>query len=55
MKKCKACNIYTFKDFCPKCNSQTVDPSPPKFSPADKYGKYRRMQIINTIKSNNNS
>jgi H/ACA ribonucleoprotein complex subunit 3 len=47
MKKCKECNIYTLKEICPKCGKQTSDPSPPKFSPVDKYGKYRRM-LINT-------
>jgi H/ACA ribonucleoprotein complex subunit 3 len=43
MRKCVSCGIYTFKDFCPKCNQKTVNPEQPKFSPEDKYGKYRRM------------
>jgi H/ACA ribonucleoprotein complex subunit 3 len=42
MRKCSKCNVYTLKDKCPKCGSPTVSPRPPKFSPEDKYGKYRR-------------
>lgn len=28
LKKCSntKCNTYTFKEICPKCNSQTLDP-----------------------------
>jgi len=42
MKKCLSCKIYTFKEFCPRCKEKTVNPEPPKYSPEDKYGKYRR-------------
>jgi len=31
---------YTMKVEC--CNKQTIDSKPVKFSPDDKYGKYRR-------------
>ncbi len=27
---------------CPICSEKTVDPTPPRFSPQDKYGSYRR-------------
>lgn len=30
------------KELCPKCNSPTAVPKPPRFSPEDKYGDYRR-------------
>ncbi|MGC8816649.1 MAG: RNA-protein complex protein Nop10 [Candidatus Hadarchaeum sp.] len=43
MKKCKSCGIYTLKDICPSCGGQTVSPHPPRFSPQDPYGKYRRL------------
>ncbi|MGQ9787826.1 MAG: RNA-protein complex protein Nop10 [Candidatus Hadarchaeaceae archaeon] len=43
MKKCKVCGLYTLKDQCPGCGGQTVSPHPPRFSPHDPYGKYRRM------------
>ncbi len=43
MKKCLKCNIYTLKDECPICKEKTYMPIPPKFSPEDPYGRYRRM------------
>ncbi|MEM2878400.1 MAG: RNA-protein complex protein Nop10 [Candidatus Hadarchaeales archaeon] len=43
MKKCKPCGIYTLKEVCPRCGKKTVSPHPPRFSPLDPYGKYRRM------------
>ncbi|MDI6643035.1 MAG: RNA-protein complex protein Nop10 [Candidatus Hodarchaeaceae archaeon] len=43
LKKCKSCGAYTLKDMCPACGGQTTTPHPPKFSPLDPYGKYRRI------------
>lgn len=42
MRKCRNCGIYTLKVECPECGGKTVSPQPPKFSPEDPYGKYRR-------------
>jgi len=42
MKKCPKCGKYTLKDFCSDCNEKSVTIKPPRFSPVDKYGKYRR-------------
>ncbi|KXB03175.1 ribosome biogenesis protein [candidate division MSBL1 archaeon SCGC-AAA261F19] len=43
MKKCKVCGGYTLKESeCPKCGGELGTPHPPKFSPEDPYGKYRR-------------
>ena len=42
MAKCMECGTYTFNDICPKCNGKAVSPHPPRFSPEDRYGKYRR-------------
>ena len=42
IRKCVACKQYTFKGDCPKCNNKTVNPNPPKYSPEDKYGIWRR-------------
>ena len=50
MNKCFSCKVYTFKESCPKCNQKTINPSPPNFSPQDKYGKYRREFIQNSEK-----
>jgi H/ACA ribonucleoprotein complex subunit 3 len=43
MKKCNTCSVYTLKGKCPGCGGKTLSPHPAKFSPGDKYGKYRRM------------
>ncbi|MBC7081605.1 MAG: RNA-protein complex protein Nop10 [Thermoplasmatales archaeon] len=43
MKYCKKCRRYTLKKYCTVCNSETQRKEPPRFSPQDKYGKYRRM------------
>jgi len=42
ISKCEKCNIYTLKQECPKCKTKTISIKPAKFSPEDKYGKYRR-------------
>ncbi|MEM2875183.1 MAG: RNA-protein complex protein Nop10 [Candidatus Hadarchaeales archaeon] len=43
LRKCRACEVYTLKETCPKCGRETSSPHPPRFSPLDPYGKYRRM------------
>ena len=40
--KCARCGRYTLKESCPICKSSTRDVVPPKFSPLDPYGEYRR-------------
>jgi len=42
----KKCCVYTLQEKCPKCGSKTRTAHPPKFSAADKYGKYRRIARI---------
>ncbi|MFN3267683.1 MAG: RNA-protein complex protein Nop10 [Zestosphaera sp.] len=41
MRKCLNCGRYTLKEVCPVCGSRTVCPHPPRFSPKDKYVRYR--------------
>ncbi len=43
LRKCCDCGRYTMKTLCPKCGGKTFMPVPPRFSPEDPYGKYRRM------------
>jgi rRNA maturation protein Nop10 len=31
---------------CPECGSDTRHPAPPRYSPEDRYGEYRRKSII---------
>jgi H/ACA ribonucleoprotein complex subunit 3 len=40
--KCTACGAYSYGEKCPKCGAATASPHPPRFSPEDKYGHYRR-------------
>ena len=40
--KCMSCLSYTLKKTCSKCSKETIQPLPPKYSPEDKYGDYRR-------------
>ena len=39
---CNKCNIYTLDNICNKCGGKTQLKNPPRFSPEDPYGKYRR-------------
>ncbi len=39
---CKACKLYTLRERCKRCGSETATPHPPRFSPEDPYGEYRR-------------
>ena len=41
---CKECYAYTLKKSCPICKTKTTTPKPAKYSPEDKYGKYRRIE-----------
>ncbi|MGI0029772.1 MAG: RNA-protein complex protein Nop10 [Nitrososphaera sp.] len=41
IRKCIRCRIYTLKHQCPRCSNPTSDPHPPKYSPDDKYARYR--------------
>ena len=38
---CKKCNKFTMKEECSDCNSKTLSTKPAKYSPEDKWGKYR--------------
>lgn len=40
--KCPACKSYALSESCP-CGAARVSPRPPKYSPEDKYGRYRRL------------
>ncbi len=48
MRRCKSCGRYTLrKDRCPYCGGELEVPHPAKFSPEDRYGKYRLyMRVI---------
>jgi H/ACA ribonucleoprotein complex subunit 3 len=37
------CCEYTLKEICSICGNKTKSTKPAKYSPEDKYGKYRRI------------
>ena len=39
---CPKCKDYTLKKTCLNCNEKTINSKPAKYSPEDKFGKYRR-------------
>ncbi|MCL4411823.1 MAG: RNA-protein complex protein Nop10 [Candidatus Thermoplasmatota archaeon] len=41
IKKCPECRSYTLESTCKKCGTQTVSTLPPRFSPEDRFAKYR--------------
>jgi H/ACA ribonucleoprotein complex subunit 3 len=47
LRKCLKCKRYTLKEICPICGEKTVYPHPPRYSPQDRYGRFRR-EIIKT-------
>lgn len=40
--KCEKCKEYTLFEKCPRCDGKAISPKPPKYSPDEKYAKYRR-------------
>ncbi|MBR7123267.1 MAG: RNA-protein complex protein Nop10 [Candidatus Methanomethylophilaceae archaeon] len=46
LRKCESCNTYTLKDTCPNCGKASKQAAPPRYSPDDRYGEYRRKSII---------
>jgi H/ACA ribonucleoprotein complex subunit 3 len=39
---CRTCGRYTFADACPEGHGPTRTPHPARYSPHDRWGKYRR-------------
>ena len=41
LRRCEKCFHYTLQEKCAKCNEKTISAHPAKFSPDDKYMRYR--------------
>ena len=41
LRRCAGCGTYSLKAACPRCGGETVSAHPAKFSPDDKYMRYR--------------
>jgi len=47
LRKCVECERYTLnQEECPYCGERVRVPHPAKFSPDDKYAKYRRAMKV---------
>ena len=46
LRKCSSCSLYTLKEKCPKCDLPTIMPIPARYSPEDRFGKYRRAAKV---------
>jgi H/ACA ribonucleoprotein complex subunit 3 len=52
LRYCGKCQEYTLQDICPRCGDGTDVPIPTRYSPEDRYGKYRRM-LLEQVRENN--
>ena len=41
LRRCNNCYTYSLKERCPKCRSETNSAHSPRYSPDDKYLRYR--------------
>lgn len=48
--RCPACGMYTMSDICPKDGLKTKSSIPMRFTPDDKYAKYRRALLERSLK-----
>ncbi|MBQ7702080.1 MAG: hypothetical protein IJT54_06725 [Candidatus Methanomethylophilaceae archaeon] len=46
LRRCPSCGQYSMRLECKDCSSSTVPAHPPRYSPDDRYGKYRRIAIV---------
>ncbi|MFA7341772.1 MAG: RNA-protein complex protein Nop10 [Candidatus Methanomethylophilaceae archaeon] len=46
MRRCDRCARYTLQAECPQCGEPSRNPLPPRFSPEDRYGAYRRKLLM---------
>jgi H/ACA ribonucleoprotein complex subunit 3 len=56
LQRCQKCMRYTLqKSTCPLCGGPAKKAHPPKFSPEDRYGKFRRVWKKKIEKEKNRS
>ncbi len=42
LRLCPVCDDYTLEDACSRCGGTTERAGPARYSPEDRYGRYRR-------------
>jgi H/ACA ribonucleoprotein complex subunit 3 len=40
--RCRSCRRYTLSERCPSCGGASGTPHPARYSPQDRYARYRR-------------
>ncbi len=45
LHRCRSCRRYTLKSVCPKCEGPAGSPHPARWSPEDRYQRYRRALL----------
>ncbi|MEM0043494.1 MAG: RNA-protein complex protein Nop10 [Sulfolobales archaeon] len=55
MRKCPRCGRYTLRENCPVCGSPTTSPHPPRYTPEDKYVRYRVLARRSIDESKNSA
>lgn len=45
LRRCRTCGHYTLSEACPSCGGAVGSPHPARFSPQDRWGKYRRALL----------
>jgi len=43
LRRCPRDRTYTLKEICPACGEPTVTAHPARFSPEDRFGRYRMV------------
>ncbi|MCL4327449.1 MAG: RNA-protein complex protein Nop10 [Candidatus Thermoplasmatota archaeon] len=54
IRYCGKCHIYTLEETCPQCGGPTAMAVPPKFTPNDRFQKYRIKMRNETDGKNSN-
>ncbi|HEV2316766.1 MAG TPA: RNA-protein complex protein Nop10 [Thermoplasmata archaeon] len=45
LHRCRSCGRYTLSGRCPACGGEVGTPHPARFSPQDRYARYRRALL----------
>ncbi len=45
LHRCSRCAAYTLQDVCPRCGGPAGSPHPVRWSPEDRYQRYRRALL----------
>lgn len=48
IRRCNGCGRYTLDSVCGACGAATSCPVPPKYSPEDRTGAYRRKAVVDS-------